>query len=405
VNLVATTLPPAKRRARLVEFLALERNVVLVSATMFCMGLAEQLWRRFIPKYMQALGAPVSMIGLYGSAEDALDGLYQYPGGWLADRFGRRRALVGLIGVALVGYAAYAAAFVWPLVFVGLVLSMAWTSMASPALFAVVGDALAPGRRAMGFTVQSIVRRLPVIVAPVHGGLMIARLGITAGVRTGLVAGLVIGLCAMGVAARVRLSAVADQASVPIRTVWMHLPRALRWLLASDVMIRTCEALVDVFIVLYAMSVIGISATQFGTLIAVQMATTIAVQVPASRMADTMARKPFVVLTFVMFALFPLAVVRAHDFASLCVAFVVGGLREIGEPARKALILDFVRPELRARSVGLYYLVRGLAIAPAAWTGGVLWHTSPVLPFYIASAIGFCGVITFNLTVEAKHAA
>src|ERR1051325_2866558 len=106
---------PRAAAARLVDFLAFERNVVLVSATMFCMGLGEQLWRRFIPRYMQALGAPVSLIGLYGSAEDALDGLYQYPGGWLADRFGRRRTLVGLIGVAMLGYAAYAAAFAWPL--------------------------------------------------------------------------------------------------------------------------------------------------------------------------------------------------------------------------------------------------------------------------------------------------
>jgi hypothetical protein len=64
-----------------------------------------------------------------------------------------------------------------------------------------------------------------------------------------------------------------------------------------------------------------------------------------------------------------LALVAAHSLAGLVAAFVVGGLREIGEPARKALILDLVRPDVRARGGGLYYLLRSLAIAPAATVG------------------------------------
>jgi len=47
------------------------------------------------------------------------------------------------------------------------------------------------------------------------------------------------------------------------------------------------------------------------------------------------------------------AVVTAPSIAGLALAFVVGGLREIGEPARKALIVDRAEPHLRARSVGL----------------------------------------------------
>jgi DHA1 family tetracycline resistance protein-like MFS transporter len=96
--------------------------------------------------------------------------------------------------------------------------------------------------------------------------------------------------------------------------------------------------------------------------------------------------------------------VTANSFAGLVLAFVVGGLREIGEPARKALILDFVRPELRARGVGLYYLVRSLAIAPAATVGGLLWTISPRVPFVMAGAIGAIGLVLFILTVEERHA-
>jgi hypothetical protein len=83
---------------------------------------------------------------------------------------------------------------------------------------------------------------------------------------------------------------------------------------------------------------------------------------------------------------------------------VVGGLREIGEPARKALILEFVRPDVRARGVGLYYLIRSVAIAPAATVGGFLWKVTPGLPFLMASAVGLVGTALFALTVEERHA-
>ena len=90
----------------------------------------------------------------------------------------------------------------------------------------------------------------------------------------------------------------------------------------------------------------------------------------------------------------------AHDFTTLIGAFIVGGLREVGEPARKAMIVDLVRPSLRARSIGLYYLVRSLTIAPAAFIGSLLWNVMPALPFGMAGAIGVVGVIVFAATVE-----
>ena len=178
---------PRTRWGRAADSLALERNVAAVSAAMFLVGLGEELWKRFVPKYLEALGAPIVAIGLYGSARDLLDGLYQYPGGWLADRYGRRHALQLFVVLAIAGYAVYALATVWPVVFVGLALVMAWSSMASPTLFAVIGDALPRGRRTMAFTVQSILRRVPIVIAPALGGVLIGAYGIRNGFRIGVV--------------------------------------------------------------------------------------------------------------------------------------------------------------------------------------------------------------------------
>src|SRR4051794_37936415 len=144
---------PAGRLGRARRLLGLERTTLAVVGAMFLMALGENLWRRFLPKYLEALGAPIIAIGAYGSVEDALDGLYQYPGGWASDRHGRRHALLLFVALAAAGYVVIAAAPVWPVVFVGLLLIMCWTSMASPTLFAVVGDALPAGRRSVGFSV------------------------------------------------------------------------------------------------------------------------------------------------------------------------------------------------------------------------------------------------------------
>jgi MFS family permease len=391
-------------RARLTDALALEPNVVAVAMAMFVMGLGENLWRRFLPKYLEMLGAPIAAIGLFGTTEDFLDGVYQYPGGWIADRFGRRRALLIFITLATIGYTVFWAAPSWRYGFLGLVFVMTWTSMASPTLFAVVGDSLPKNRRTMGFTVQAVLRRVPIVVAPTLGGLAVAAFGLRAGMRLGLVISIVVAAIALAVVARIRIPVLAEQTPTSIAGVWRSLPHPLRWLLASDVFIRTCEGMVDVFLVLYAINVVGISAPRFGVLIAVQAITAMVSYFPAARLADRTRRKPFVIVTFLAFSLFPVAVVASRSFGALVLAFIVGGLRELGEPARKALIVDLAQPHLRARSVGLYYLVRSLAIAPAAFVGGLLWNIAPPIPFYVAAGSGLAGTLVFIATVDEQHA-
>src|SRR3989442_9421392 len=206
-------------------------NILAVSAAVFLLALGENLWKRFLPKYLEALGAPVAAIGLFGSFQDLLDGVYQYPGGWIGDRYGRRRALLLFVALATIGYALYWIAPSWPFVFVGLLFVMAWSSMASPTLFAVVGDALPKERRALGFTVQSILRRIPIAVAPTLGGLAIAAYGVRGGIHLGLA--ITVGLAVLTLAAvrRVDIPVSVDVVPIHIVTVWRPLPTPPRWAL------------------------------------------------------------------------------------------------------------------------------------------------------------------------------
>ncbi len=391
------------RRARVANFLSLERNVTIASAAILLIGFGEELWTTFLPKYLEALGATAPIVGLFGTGQDFFDAVYQYPGGWLSDRYGRRRAFLIFIALASGGYVVYLISRSWPVVFVGLGLSLAWHSMASPAIFAVIGDSLPRERRAMGFTLQSILKRVPTVIAPVLGGALIASLGVLSGVHIGLVITLALAAVTALLVLRINIPIKRAEA-INIRGVWRSFHIALKRLLISDVIIRMCEGMTGVFAILYVTNVQHFSVARYGTLIAIQKATSILVYIPAGKIADRVGRKPFVIATFFSFALFPLAVVFASNFTLLIVAFVIGGLREIGEPARKAMIVDFARDDLRARSVGLYYLIRGLSITPAAAIGGLLWKIAPQTPFVIAGAIGIIGTIVFATTVEERYA-
>jgi MFS family permease len=389
--------------ARVADYLALEHNVTIASAAVFLLGFGEELWKKFLPKYLEALGASTPIIGLFGTAEDAFDACYQYPGGFIADRFGRRRAFLIFITLASLGYLVYLFSTSWPLLFVGLALAMAWQSMASPAIFAVIGDSLPRERRAMGFTLQSILKRVPIVIAPIVGGALIASMGLVNGIHVGLL--VTLGLAALTIVLVFRLrTRDQPQHAINIRGVWQSFHGVLKRLLISDIIIRTCEGMTGVLAILYVTNIHRVSVAAYGTLIAVQMITSILVYIPAGRIADRIGRKPFVILTFLSFALFPVAIILASNFAWLIVAYAIGGLREIGEPSRKAMIVDLAQDNIRARSIGLYYLIRSLSITPAAAIGGLLWKIAPQVPFVTAGVIGLVGTVVFIMTVEERYA-
>lgn len=379
------------------------RNVAAASGAVFLVGLGEELWKKYLPKYLQLLGANVAQVGLFGTAEDFFDAVYQYPGGWIADHWGRRRAFLFILAVACAGYVVYLFSPSWPLLFLGLALVMAWQSMGSPAIFATIGDALPPERRAVGFTVQSILKRIPMVISPLLGAALISARGLRGGMRAGLLLTLVLAVAAFAVLWTIRLPATPRD-PVRLSGVWSSFHRALRRLLASDIAIRTCEGMADIFVVLYVTDVSGISLPGYGLLVAIQLTTSILIYAPSMALTTRVGRKPLVMATYLCFALYPVAVVLARGFTGMVFAFVVGGLREIGEPSRKALIVDLADPRFRARSVGLYYLIRSLSITPASAIGGLLWQVEPQVPFLAAGVIGLGGTVLFAATVERRHA-
>jgi MFS family permease len=370
----------------------LNRNVAVLMGVILVVGTGEELWARFLPAYLEALGGGVWVVAAYGAVFNLLDSVYQYPGGWAADRLGRRRSLMLFTLVAAAGYAIYLGTH-WAWVIAGTFLVMAWNTLTLPSLFAAVGDNLPPERRAAGFGWQSIVRRIPTMIAPPLGGMMIAGLGIVAGVRVGLT--ITIGCCLVAVLLLTvfyRERPTRPHQAIRLAGVWLAFDVPLRRLLVADILARWAEGIPKVFVVIYCTQDLGLSAILFGWLMTVQRATNLIAYLPAIGLGDRPNRKPFVLLTFAFFALFPLVLANVTGFWGAVAAFVIAGFWEVGEPARKALIVDLAPEAVRCRAVGLYYLLRNMAVVPAALLGGLLWRVAgPEAMFYAAFAAGLAG--------------
>lgn len=378
----------------------------MLAVSIFGLGLGEELWQAYVPAYLSALGASGLVVGLFGSTKDLLDSAYQYPGGWLADRVGRRRALLLFTSLATAGYLTYAFAPGWPLMFVGLVGVMAWKAGAFPTTFAVIGDALPRERRATAFSIQSILVRLPRVIGAPLGGLAIASLGMSSGIRLCFGVTIVLAIAVLAVQHRAfrepEWSRTPAQSTGP-RAVLAEMPGLLRRLLLADCLVRIGEGIATSFIVLYVLQVHGLSAAQYGLLYAIQQTIAIASYLPGGRIADRTGRDPVVAVTFVFFAVFPLAVRLAASYPALAAAFVLGGLKEIGEPARKSLIVDLAPESQRASTVGVYYAVRNLLVVPAGVIGGLLWQLAPNLPLEAAFIVSSIGLVVFVVTARRRN--
>jgi len=169
----------------------------------------------------------------------------------------------------------------------------------------------------------------------------------------------------------------------------------LRELLISDILIRFCERIPYAFVILWAMNHVGVGAQQYGSLVAIEMTTAMLCYIPVAHLADKYGRRPFVLITFVFFTLFPVSLLGATSLPWLAAAFVIRGLKEFGEPARKALIIGEASPELRARTYGAYYLIRDCVVTSGSFLGAWLWNLSPQCNFAGAALCGAAGTVWF----------
>ena len=368
-------------------------------------GMGAHMAERFLPLYIQKLAAGATAIFAIGALawlDDFLSALYSFPGGYLTDRLGHKRALLVFNLVSVVGYLIVIFVHTWWAVLVGAALFISWSALSLPATMELIAQVVPKNKRTMGVSVQSLVRRIPKMLGPVLGGTFIAVWGVEHGVRYAFVAALALALAAMAfqqaLIANDGQRAEAAEKN-PLR-LWGEMSGELRSLLVGDILIRFCERIPDSFVVLWCCrNVIARPVTefQFGWLSAIEQMTAVLCYIPVAHFADRLGKKPFVLATFVFFTLFPLTLLFSQSLWPLIGAFVVRGLKEFGEPTRKALIMDLAPENRKAAMFGLYYLVRDVVVSFAALGGAFLWQVNPRWNLLTAFAFGVLGTIWFAL--------
>jgi MFS family permease len=388
------------------EFLALRRNTSLLLVALLLAGTGEKLWLGFAPKYIETLGGSILIIGLFDALQTFLGAIYAYPGGWLTDHWGQRRSLLLFSLISIAGYILVLVWQSWLALLLGSFLFLAWSALSLPATLSVIATSLQSHRHTMGVGVQSMIRRVPMMLGPLIGGWLLTRFGWTDGVRYALALCIAMSLLTLAFqyfmfGSEVGSSRCDDRtaqravSTISFLGVVKTFTPALRELLVSDILIRFCERIPYAFIILWAMDHGGITAQQFGYLVTFEMVTAMLCYIPVAHLADKYGRRPFVLITFVFFTLFPVTLLWAHDFKWLALAFVVRGLKEFGEPARKALIIGEAVPELRARTYGAYYLIRDCTVTSGSFLGAWLWSVSPQANFIGAAICGALGTLWF----------
>ena len=392
-----------KDRRALAEFFGLRRNLVILLVAIFAIGTGEELWMRFVPKYLQALGATVFVIGAFDAIRTLLGAIYAYPGGLVVDRWGFRRAFIGFNILSIAGYAIVLLLPHWGAVICGMFLFLSWTCFSLPATFSLIAETLEANRHAMGIGVQSVIKRLPIMIAPFLGGILIDRFGMVSGVRIGLLVSIVVSTATIAIQCLLREVPAAAIEQPQRWSLWNSLTNLnppLRRLLLSDILIRFCERIPFAWVVIYAMDYLGRDAKEIGLLVTIEMVVATVCIIPASHFADKYGREPFVFVTFIMFTLFPVALWFSDSFATLALAFAIRGLKEFGDTARKALIIGYSDPQRRGQMIGTYYLVRDLLVSAGALGGALLWKFGPGVNFAGATLLGALGTIYYFLTLR-----
>jgi len=385
-------------KKRLVSFFGVNSSIVSMLIMVILIGLGEKMAERFLPLYLIALGGSIYAVGFLNAMDNFLSAIYSFPGGYLAEKMGYKKSLMLFTVIALFGYAIVILIPSWQAVLIGCVFFIAWTAVSLPAIMTLVSQVMSKDKRVMGVTLHSLVRRIPMALGPLLGGILIGIYGKVDGIRIAFCVAFALGLVSL----LIQYYFIEDdhekkEAHLHARDIFSSFSPGLRNLLLSDILIRFAEQIPYAFVVLWVVEVNKISAFHFGVLTTIEMITAVLVYIPVAYLADKYGKKPFVLITFGFFTLFPLVLYFSHTFAALAFAFVIRGLKEFGEPTRKALIMDLAPENLKAATFGTYYLIRDVIVSLAALSSAFLWHISPGTNFLTAFACGLVGMIVFAI--------
>ena len=373
-------------------------SLATMAGLVLVLALGENLAERFLPLYILAIGGSFWVVGVFNGLDNLLSALYALLGGYCSQRWGYKRSLIGFTLLAVFGYLLVIFIPTWQAVLVGSALFIAWTSVTLPAVMSLVSRVMPKNRRAFGVSIHSFTKRIPKALGPMITAGLMARFDVATGMRIAFAIACVLACVSVVLVWRWMADGQpGGERPAEVFGLFRNLRGGLRHLLVADILVRFAEQIPYAFIAIWCVKNQGISEIQFSWLTGVEMITAMLVYIPVALLADHYGKKPFILITFGFFTAFPLALFFAKGMGMLYLAFIVRGLKEFGEPTRKALILDLAPEHEKAGTFGAYYLVRDVIVSLAAFGGAGLWILGPSVNFTVATIFGIIGIGYFAI--------
>jgi len=341
----------------------------------------------------------------------------QFPGGYLADKHGRRGLIVTFtFGIAFANLF-YVFAQSWHFILAGAILQNLFF-VYQPALFAIIADSLPPEKRGMGFSMIMFVNNAASIFSPVIAGFLYVQYGLVMGVRIAYFGVFVFNLVAalarikltetlQGSSERINLSGVIKDYPKAVKegiSVWRVLPRSMFFLFVTEALSSFFFAMLTPYLVVYATNILHVEGFNWAILIMGFTASMILLSLPCGRLADKIGRKKPLFISWIFLMFFPLLFLLG-DFRVLIIAYLLfGASNALFVAGYQALEADFVPREMRGKEVGCSLFITYALMSIGGLVGGFMYQfVSPTLPFILSFlCILPCAFITIFLIHEPE---
>jgi len=400
------------------EFGFIEGNYLVLVTSWIVMDFAMELPRTYYPFYVldPALGGSPFTLGLIGFASFIALASVQFPGGYLADRFGRRWLITTMtFGIAF-SFILYAVAPSWHWILVGALIN-SLCLIYQPALMAMIADSVPSERRGMGFSIITLIERTASTPAPALALLLFLTFGLVPSMRIGY--GVVVVLFLAAALLRIRLRETIKTVEKPrakdiissypraLRdgvAVWRVVPRSVFYLFIAGLIGFAAFMMVEPFFAVYAEDNLGISKSEWGILNIFLSLVILVFAIPCGKLIDTVGRKKPLLLSYVFTALAMLFFVFGDELR-IFIAMLLGGVGQVlVMAASSSLQADLVPRQYRGKVIGFTNFMNYIAISVAQLSGGFIYQeVSHQIPFFLVILLQIPALlITFLLVREPE---
>jgi MFS family permease len=383
------------------EFSFIKGNYAVLVVSWIMVDFAMELQATYYGLYVLGLGATVTILGVIGLSQFLALASLQFPGGYLADKYGRKWLISTMtFGVAL-SFIFYAIAPSWHFILVGAVLMSIFNSTYQPALSAMISDSLPAERRGMGFSIVMLIASASTTPSPAVAALLVANFDLIDGMR--IAYGIVVALFLIAAffrlfflketivsASKPRLNEIIHSYPTALResfSVWGKVPKSMFYLFVSFSIVIFGFSSVSLFTVIYATKVILIDEVTWGFISAIVPITTIILAIPIGKLVDKTERKIPILASLLIFGLAMWVFVNG-DLGKVAVSLILLGAGNVMLNASfGALQTDLTPKEERGKVNGFVNFANFIVMAIGSLLGGYLYeHVSPQTPFMVAIA-------------------